>query len=128
WTQKAAFGGGARSDAVGFGLCNYGYIATGVSNSVDKTELWQYDPTSNVWTQKTSFPGAGREDAVGFSDGSTYGYVGTGTNIFNEYGDFYQYTPDCTILPIGLTTFSAVAKDKEVEIMWTTESEINNNY
>ncbi|HYV94005.1 MAG TPA: T9SS type A sorting domain-containing protein [Chitinophagales bacterium] len=129
WTQKANFGGGTRSDGVGFGLCGKGYIGTGVSgSSVDKRDLWEYDPSTNTWTQKANFGGNAREDPVGFSDGTNYGYIGTGTDIFNEYGDFWQYTSDCNILPIGLTRFSAIPKGEEVEITWTTESEINNKY
>lgn len=128
WTQKANFGGGTRSDGVGFGLCGKGYIAAGVSgSSVDKRDLWEYDPTTNAWSQKANFGGNARENPVGFSDGSNFGYIGTGTDIFNEYGDFWQYTPDCNVLPIGLTKFSAMQKGSAVEITWTTESEINNN-
>ena len=57
--------------------------------------------------------------------------MGTGTNIASEFGDFWQYTPDqndCTILPIGLTSFTATQSDRKVELRWTTESELNNDY
>ncbi len=127
WTQKANFGGGNRSDATSFSICDKGYIGTGVSASTDKNDLWEYDPANNTWTQKTNFGGSGREDPVGFSDG-TYGYIGTGTNIFNEFTDFWQYTPDCIVLPIQLTTFTAIQNDAEILIQWTTESELNNKF
>ncbi|MGB3076834.1 MAG: T9SS type A sorting domain-containing protein, partial [Chitinophagales bacterium] len=68
-----------------------------------------------------------REDGVGFSDG-TNGYIGTGTNIFNEFNDFYQYTSDCLLLPIGLTSFSAAQKSHSVILSWTTASELNNKF
>lgn len=94
---------------------------------MDKNDLWEYDPVSDSWTQKASYAGSGREDPVGFSDG-TSGYIGTGTNIFSEFGDFYQYTPDCLVLPIGLTDFTAVQQDHSIIINWTTETELNNEY
>ncbi|MEO5675553.1 MAG: kelch repeat-containing protein [Chitinophagales bacterium] len=127
WAQKAVFGGGARSDAVGFAACGKGFLTTGVGSSVDKNDIWEYDPIVNTWTQKTSLPGSARENAVAFSDG-TKGYVGTGTNIFSEFSDFWEYTPDCTLLPIELTSFSAVQKGSVIQINWTTESEFSNDY
>jgi N-acetylneuraminic acid mutarotase len=62
WTQKADFGGGTRSLAVGFSIGNYGYIGTGnesISNGIvadGQRDLWQYDPTSDTWTQKANMP------------------------------------------------------------------------
>ena len=38
WTQKADFGGGARSGAVGFSIGSKGYIGTGGAN-----DFWEYD-------------------------------------------------------------------------------------
>lgn len=134
WTQKAAFGGGGRSSGIGFGLCGKGYLGMGMSSSgTDKKDLWEYDPVSNAWTQKADCGGPARENAVAFSDG-TYGYIGTGyyfqtiTYQIFETDDFWQYTPDCTILPIELTSFTARQQGDVIKLQWTTESEINNNY
>src|SRR2546423_8607295 len=79
WTQKADFGGTARSGAVGFSIGSKGYIGTG-ENYIDpygKNDFWEYDPVVNTWLQKADFGGAARYLAVGFSIGNK-GYIGTG--------------------------------------------------
>lgn len=101
WTQKAAFAGAARNEAVAFSIGNYGYIGTGRNNTNPNgtryNDLWQYNPTSNSWTQKANFPGTARADAVGFSVGNK-GYIGTGRDISNNYyRDFYAYDPGTNV-------------------------------
>jgi N-acetylneuraminic acid mutarotase len=56
WKQKADFGGGVRSVAVGFSIADKGYIGTGWDDSYKK-DFWEYDPTTNTWTQKADFGG-----------------------------------------------------------------------
>lgn len=85
WTQKADFGGGARSSAVGFNIADRGYLGTGSSSN----DFWEYDPTFNTWTQKADFAGLSRYNATGFSIGSR-GYIGTGSEY---YSDFWEYDP-----------------------------------
>ncbi len=80
WTQKAAFGAGAITEARAFAIGNKGYIGAATPF------LWEYDPGTDAWTQKASFPGPTRESAVGFTIGTT-GYFGTG----NSYNDFWAY-------------------------------------
>ena len=77
WTQKADFGGGTRSQAVGFSIGNKGYIGTGKEDWAYKRDFWEYDPATDTWTQKADFGGTARCDAVGFSIGNK-GYLGTG--------------------------------------------------
>ena len=77
WTQKANFGGTARSGAVGFSIGSKGYIGTGSDNSGLTKDFWEYDPGLNAWTQMADFGGTARLGAVGFSIGSK-GYIGTG--------------------------------------------------
>ena len=92
WTQKADFGGGGRSGAVGFSIADKGYIGTGYDGSYKK-DFWEYDPATNTWTQKADFGGTAREGAVGFSIADK-GYVGTGEVApFNYTKDFWEYTP-----------------------------------
>jgi hypothetical protein len=88
WTQKADFGGTARSAAVGFSIGSKGYIGTGCCYFKD---FWEYDPATNTWTQKADFGGTARGPAVGFSIGSR-GYIGTGYD--GSYRkDFWEYDP-----------------------------------
>jgi len=95
WTQKADFGGTARTGAASFTIGNKGYVGTGADapNSFTK-DFWEYDPTTNTWTQKADFGGAVRDGAVGFSIG-TKGYIGTGVNggccPFNYLEDVWEY-------------------------------------
>jgi len=93
WTQKAAFGGSARCDAVGFSIGSKGCIGTGSNFYLNPTELkdfWEYDSALNNWTQKADFGGTARAGAVGFSIGSK-GYIGTGSDSFTK--DFWEYDP-----------------------------------
>jgi len=90
WTQKADFGGTARSGAVGFSVEMKGYIGTGADNYYED-DFWEYDPSSDAWAQKASSGGTARLDAVGFSIG-TKGYVGTG--FYGSFKkDFWEYNP-----------------------------------
>src|SRR5215470_9056364 len=77
WTKKANFGGTSRDAAVGFSIGSKGYIGTGYDDGGDRSDFWEYDPSSDVWTQKANFGGKARECAIAFSIGSK-GYIGTG--------------------------------------------------
>jgi N-acetylneuraminic acid mutarotase len=93
WTQKANFGGTARSGAIGFSIGAKGYISTGYDANIVTRDLWEYDPASNIWTQKTNYGGVGRDYAVAFSIGGK-GYLGTGYNsVSTNYNDFWEYNP-----------------------------------
>jgi len=92
WTQKADFGGGVRSDAVGFSIGGKGYIGTGYDNiSWIWKDFWEFDPLLNTWTQMADFGGTARENAVGFSIGDK-GYIGTGLG-WNCKKDFWEFDP-----------------------------------
>ncbi len=94
WTQKADFGGGARSGAVGFAIGNKGYRGTGAGGKRMR-DLWEYDPSLNTWTKKADLPGSARNVGVGFSIGNM-GYVGLGYDtsaVPKKLGDFWQYDP-----------------------------------
>lgn len=96
WTQKANFGGGNRSGAVGFSIGGKGYIGTGSDGTALKNDFWEYDPATDTWTQKADFAGSTRSGATGFSIGNK-GYIGTGAT--GSYpviylNDFWEYDPE----------------------------------
>jgi len=91
WTQKADFGGAARSGAVGFAVGNLGYIATGAGSSF-YDDMWAYNPSTNTWTQKADFGGGDRHFAVGI-ELNGMGYLGTGSSLSMDFKDFWQYNP-----------------------------------
>ena len=90
WTQKAYFGGTARSHATGFSIGSKGYMGLG-SDGTYKNDFWEYDPSSNTWTQKANFIGSVRSQAKAFAIGNK-GYVGLGTDGTYK-NDFYEYDP-----------------------------------
>ena len=94
WRQKADFGGGECTYAVGFSIGAKGYIGTGYPGygSYSKKDFWEYDPFSDTWTQKADFGGTERYAAVGLSIGAK-GYIGTGDGASGSKNDFWEYDP-----------------------------------
>src|SRR5436190_5359444 len=94
WTQKADFGGTARTNAVAFSIGSKGYIGTGFdANFAFLKDFWEYDPATDSWTQKADFGGTARANAVAFSIG-TKGYIGTGSEGSPPFlKDFWEYDP-----------------------------------
>lgn len=87
-----------RSNAVGFALNGYGYIACGDSSGA-LTSVWEYDPSSDTWEVKTSFEGSSRQDPIVFSN-SSKAFVGLGRtgslylDDFDEFFPFEEYDED----------------------------------
>lgn len=73
-----------RSNAAGFAINGYGYIACGIYSS-QLNSVWEYDPANDTWEEKTNFEGVTRRDPVSFSNG-TRGFILLGRNG-NEYLD-----------------------------------------
>ncbi len=96
WTQKANFGGTARSGAISISIGTKGYIGLGNDAGGNKNDFWEYDPGNNTWTQKANYTGGGSQMPIGFSIG-TKGYVGTGWDGSNWYQDFWEYDPSTNI-------------------------------
>ena len=91
WTQKADFGGAARTGAVGFSIGNKGYMGTGVSGNTKFNDFWEYDPETNVWTQKANVTFDGRSNATSFTlEGKGY-IVGGFTTSFTK--NLLEYDP-----------------------------------
>lgn len=104
WKKLADFPGGARASAVGFSLNNKGYLGLGTdidtdfsiftkSETNEKTDFWEYDPSTDTWRQLTDFPGGGRKASVGFSMNNK-GYVGLGSNQGSYLNDFWEFNPN----------------------------------
>lgn len=92
WTQKAAYGGGTITNAIGFSFASTAYIGLGIDDlSNYRSDFWQYDQPSNTWTQKANFPGQMRQGATAFSIGAT-GYIGLGWTP-GYANDFWKYEP-----------------------------------
>ncbi|MCK0146194.1 galactose oxidase [Arenibacter sp. F26102] len=82
----------ARSNAVGFTLNDYGYIATGTSGGTLRT-IWEYDPSSDTWEAKTDFERTSRQDAVVFSNNvrTFIGLGRTGSLYLDDLEEFFPY-------------------------------------
>ena len=105
WRQRAAFGGTARVDAVGFALGENGYIGTGLDADSARSDFWRYNPFINKWDPRATYgreAGSGdvakaRYEAVGvgikINDNDYRGYIGTGWDGANYFNDFWHYRP-----------------------------------
>ena len=90
WTQKANFGGTARSNAVGFSIGTKGYIGTGeLLNSIFTNDFWEYNSLTDTWSQKANVPSLARAYAGAFSIGNK-GYIGGGLASGGML-DFWEY-------------------------------------
>ncbi|MCK7560081.1 hypothetical protein MKQ70_36245 [Chitinophaga sedimenti] len=79
------------SKCAAFVMNNKGYLATG-SKSGLTTNVWEYDPISDLWDQKRSFEGLARSGAVGFSINNR-GYVALGTSSSLPFEDLWEFDP-----------------------------------
>lgn len=91
WTQKANFGGAARSYIpVGFSIGQYGYAGTGYDGSIYYSDLWKWNSTTNSWTQKANFGPGNRRYATALSINGK-GYQGLGNLVSTNYSDWWEY-------------------------------------
>jgi hypothetical protein len=91
WTRKADFNSIRRFSGA-FSIGMKGYVCMGSNGFTPQSDLWEYDPATNVWTQKANFPGATRSLIACMGIG-TKGYVGLGGYIFTQYNDWWEYNP-----------------------------------
>ncbi|MBC9795019.1 galactose oxidase [Sinomicrobium sp. FJxs] len=80
-----------RSNAVGFSVGSYGYIACGTASGA-LTSVWEYDPARDAWERKTAFEGTSRENPVVFSNGSK-AFVGLGRSGNLYLDDMKEFFP-----------------------------------
>lgn len=144
WTQKANIPTQGRWGAIGFSLCNKGFIGMGTYSgvSIPYKDLWQFDPGTNSWTAAAAFPLPGRVDASVFVVNNK-AYIGTGQDTsmtmvnsqleFTLHKDLWEFSmggsvsvsaqPD-TICLGGSTTLTAVGGNTYVWNNGTTASSI----
>jgi N-acetylneuraminic acid mutarotase len=77
---------------VAFSINGKGYVATGGQGSAG-SDVWEYNPISDLWQQKTSLEASGRMEALGFSIGDL-GYVVTGRNGSYYFDDIWGFQPN----------------------------------
>jgi hypothetical protein len=93
WTQKANFGGSARSSCISFSIGSKGYIGSGRSaTNQNEIDFWEYDPQNDTWSQKADMSNTGRSFGLGFSIGNK-GYAGLGIIYSDPKSDFWEYDP-----------------------------------
>jgi N-acetylneuraminic acid mutarotase len=81
-----------RDEAAAFVIGDTAYVATGENPSLI-TNVWQYDPNTDLWTSRTAFPGTPRIGAVGFSVNNR-GFIATGGNgQTTPYDDLWEFQP-----------------------------------
>jgi N-acetylneuraminic acid mutarotase len=91
WTQMADFGGGKRSQGLGFTINNIGYIGSGLETGTKgRGDFWQYNKSTDSWTQVASMPGTAVMGAVSFVI-KDLAFVGTGYNLSSRVNDFYAF-------------------------------------
>ena len=89
----------------------------------DKVEV--YNPVAGVWKTETSIP-----IAVGLPDcltmnGKIYFFGGSNTtHPLHGTSDIWEFTPP--IIPVELTSFTAVSNGTEIILNWSTATETNN--
>jgi N-acetylneuraminic acid mutarotase len=92
WTQKASLNI-MRRQGISFSIGSKGYVGLGQSNTTPLSDLWEYDPQTNVWTQKAGFTPGPRYEATGFSI-DTKGYVACGyDNTSALKNDLWEFDP-----------------------------------
>ena len=92
WESKSDIPSG-RDAAISFTLNGKVYFGGGGAQS----DLWVYNPDSNLWTQKNDLPNSssGRGFAIAFTIGN-HAYIGTGSNdgFTKLYSDLWMYNSD----------------------------------
>lgn len=86
------FGGGIYF-ATAFSILDKGYVCCGKAgpNSY-RSDVWEYNPTSDTWTQKANFPGGVRYQLCSFTINNS-AYVGLGTDNDMYRDDFWEFKP-----------------------------------
>ncbi|MBN2775032.1 MAG: galactose oxidase [Prolixibacteraceae bacterium] len=80
-----------RINGVGLSFNGKGYLVSGSTSSVN-TNVWEYDPVTDLWEERTSFEGTARTEAVGFGIGS-FGYISTGRSSSYYFDDIWRLDP-----------------------------------
>lgn len=79
------------SNGAAFVMNNKGYVCTGTKSGLS-TDVWEYDPLTDVWDQKRSFEGYARSGALGFTLNNR-GYIATGNSASLPFEDLWEFDP-----------------------------------
>jgi len=99
--------GSGRTYPAGFTLGNSIYIGTGLEETgslMPTVDFFQYNPATDNWKKEADYKGGNRWLTVGFSIGKK-GYFGTGSDLNNNYNDFWEYSADCISFSGTITAF-----------------------
>lgn len=94
WTEKDAFGGGARRYALAFGIGDYGYVGTGYNDNYLK-DFYRFDPSAasgSQWTIINGFGGQKRRGGMAFVIDNV-AYICGGENNNSDVTDFWSFDP-----------------------------------
>ncbi|MEP7171376.1 MAG: kelch repeat-containing protein, partial [Bacteroidota bacterium] len=95
WVQRSDFAAGPRYASSYFTIGNSGYVCSGITHVSTTyfyhTDLWEYNPSTDVWTQKANLPAAGRSGGSGFAINGK-GYVTLGWSPA-QMNDLWEYDP-----------------------------------
>lgn len=84
--QTYSFPGGPRANAVVFTINGKAYIGGGTDGVLDKNDLWEWDPTTNLWTAKASMP-------TSIQGGAAFAAGGKGYVLRTGSTQFWCYDP-----------------------------------
>jgi N-acetylneuraminic acid mutarotase len=108
WVQKTGLPAGQaqhenqRREAYSFVIGNKAYLGGGdgfvfapnSTTNIAFSDLWEYDPVTNIWITKANIPAGGKDFSIGVAINNK-GYVGLGCNVDQTINqkDFWEYDP-----------------------------------
>jgi len=81
-----------RINAVAFSSNGKGYIVTGAMSSI-LSDVWEYNPATDLWIKKTTFEGSARTEGTAFIIADK-GFVLTGRSSSYYFDDNWTFNPD----------------------------------
>lgn len=96
WVQKASVPGPGRYRAAATGNSTKGYAGTGkISNDFppnQQSDVYEYDPLTDVWTPLLPYPGGVREGMAAFTIGERI-FFGFGSPFIQLSNELFEYLP-----------------------------------
>jgi N-acetylneuraminic acid mutarotase len=81
-----------RSNASAFSTSTNGYILLGTAGSSAYSDVWEYDPSTDLWAKKTGLEASARQDAASFSLNGRL-FIATGKNSSYYMDDLLEFKP-----------------------------------
>ena len=83
-----------RRKAVAFVIGSKAYVTTGDrSTTALKSDVWEYDPATDLWIEKSNYEGQSRNEAVAFTIGDR-AFVTTGLASTTDFDDMWEFKPN----------------------------------